>query len=63
MTNHLQRIQSVEKEVARLGGSTAVKEDVTRLRNELKKVYVSTWVIDDSFPLVLACCQDPSGYR
>ena len=39
MTNHLQRIQAVEKEVVRLNGATAVKEEVTKLRSEMKKLY------------------------
>lgn len=42
MTNHLQRIQAVEKEVSRLGGTTAVKEELTKLRSEMKKLYVSS---------------------
>jgi hypothetical protein len=36
MTGHLQRIQAVEKEVARLNGATALKEEVTKLRSEMK---------------------------
>jgi hypothetical protein len=42
MTNHLQRIQAVEKEVSRLGGTTAVKEELTKLRSEMKKLYVGS---------------------
>lgn len=45
MTNHLQRIQAVEKEVSRLSGATAVKEEVTKLRSEMKKLYVSAALI------------------
>jgi hypothetical protein len=41
MTGHLQRIQAVEKEVARLNGATALKEEVTKLRSEMKKLHVS----------------------
>jgi hypothetical protein len=42
MTNHLKRIEAVEKELRRLGSTSAVKEDVTKLRAEMKQVYVSS---------------------
>lgn len=41
MSNHLQRIEAVEKELKRLSSTSAVKEDVTKLRAEMKQVYVS----------------------
>lgn len=41
MSTHLRRIESVEKELRRLEGQGAVKEDVTKLRGEMKKIYVS----------------------
>jgi hypothetical protein len=41
MANHLQRIEAVEKELKRLSSTSAVKEDVTKLRTEMKQVYVS----------------------
>ena len=44
MTNHLQRIEAVEKELKRLSSTSAVKEDVTKLRAEMKQVYVSLGV-------------------
>ncbi|KAJ9116816.1 hypothetical protein QFC24_006621 [Naganishia onofrii] len=39
MSNHLQRIEAVEKELKRLSSTSAVKEDVTKLRAEMKQVY------------------------
>lgn len=42
MSNHLRRIESVERELKRLEGQGAVKEDVTKLRGEMKKIYVSS---------------------
>ncbi|KAJ9101875.1 hypothetical protein QFC21_003215 [Naganishia friedmannii] len=39
MSNHLQRIDAVEKELKRLSSTSAVKEDVTKLRAEMKQVY------------------------
>lgn len=39
MTGHLKRIEAVEKEVARLEKVAAVKEDVSRLRGEMKKLH------------------------
>ncbi|KAJ9116870.1 hypothetical protein QFC22_004527 [Naganishia vaughanmartiniae] len=39
MSNHLQRIEAVEKELKRLSSTSAVKEDVTKLRGEMKQVY------------------------
>ncbi|GHJ86501.1 hypothetical protein NliqN6_2903 [Naganishia liquefaciens] len=39
MANHLQRIEAVEKELKRLSSTSAVKEDVTKLRAEMKQVY------------------------
>ena len=44
MANHLQRIEAVEKELKRLSSTSAVKEDVTKLRAEMKQVYVSLCV-------------------
>lgn len=40
MSTHLQRISAVEKELKRLAATSAVKEDVTKLRAEMKQVYV-----------------------
>jgi len=37
----LQRLQSVEKDLEALKSSTAAKEDVGKVRAEMKKVYVS----------------------
>ncbi|RXK38269.1 hypothetical protein M231_04442 [Tremella mesenterica] len=39
ITSHLDRLQTVEKEIASLKTSTAVKDDVSKVREEMKKVY------------------------
>ncbi|WRT66707.1 uncharacterized protein IL334_003669 [Kwoniella shivajii] len=39
ITSHLERLQSVEKEVAALKTAGANKNDVTKVRGEMKKVY------------------------
>lgn len=39
ITSHLDRLQSVEKELANLKAAAAVKEDVNRNREEMKRVY------------------------
>ncbi|ADV23551.1 hypothetical protein I315_02672 [Cryptococcus gattii Ru294] len=39
ITSHLDRLQTVEKELAALKASNALKEDVTKVRGEMKKVY------------------------
>lgn len=41
ITSHLDRLQTVEKELATLKANNALKEDVTKVRGEMKKVYVS----------------------
>lgn len=41
ITTHLDRLQSVEKDIAALKASTSQKEDVGKVRSEMKKVYVS----------------------
>lgn len=41
ITTHLDRLQSVEKDLAALKASTSQKEDVGKVRSEMKKVYVS----------------------
>jgi hypothetical protein len=42
ITTHLTRLQSVEKDLVALKASAPVKEDVTKVRAEMKKVYVSS---------------------
>ncbi|ORY26349.1 hypothetical protein BCR39DRAFT_541433 [Naematelia encephala] len=39
ITSHLDRLQTVEKELAALKAASAQKEDVSKVRNEMKKVY------------------------
>ncbi|KAK8864718.1 hypothetical protein IAR55_001972 [Kwoniella newhampshirensis] len=39
ITSHLDRLQTVEKELAALKAGSAVKDDVTKVRGEMKKVY------------------------
>ncbi|OXG76816.1 hypothetical protein C348_04796 [Cryptococcus neoformans Gb118] len=39
ITSHLDRLQTVEKELATLKANNALKEDVTKVRGEMKKVY------------------------
>ncbi|ODO11121.1 hypothetical protein I350_01723 [Cryptococcus amylolentus CBS 6273] len=39
ITTHLDRLQTVEKELAALRANASVKEDVTKVRGEMKKVY------------------------
>nr|XP_031859453.1 uncharacterized protein CI109_005099 [Kwoniella shandongensis]KAA5526525.1 hypothetical protein CI109_005099 [Kwoniella shandongensis] len=39
ITNHLDRLQTVEKELAALKSSGAIKEDVSKVRGETKKLY------------------------
>jgi hypothetical protein len=41
ITSHLERLQTVEKDLAALKNSGAGKEDVGKVRAEMKKVYVS----------------------
>lgn len=41
MTSHLDRLQAVEKELGALKNGQAGKEDVQKVRGEMKKVYVS----------------------
>ncbi|WVO14494.1 hypothetical protein L204_102129 [Cryptococcus depauperatus] len=39
ITSHLDRLQTVEKELAAIKAHTATKEDVSKVRGEMKKVY------------------------
>ncbi|WVW84295.1 hypothetical protein I302_106326 [Kwoniella bestiolae CBS 10118] len=39
ISSHLDRLQVVEKEIAALKSAGAVKDDVTKVRGEMKKVY------------------------
>ncbi|KAK4683423.1 hypothetical protein P7C73_g6845, partial [Tremellales sp. Uapishka_1] len=39
ITTHLDRLQAVEKELAALKSSTAAKDEVGKVRGEMKKVY------------------------
>ncbi|WVR06732.1 hypothetical protein IAU60_003766 [Kwoniella sp. DSM 27419] len=39
ITSHLERLQAVEKEIAALRSGGAIKDDVTKVRGEMKKVY------------------------
>ncbi|WVQ81835.1 hypothetical protein IAT38_003962 [Cryptococcus sp. DSM 104549] len=39
ITSHLDRLQTVEKELAALKANSSAKEDVTKVRGEMKKVY------------------------
>ncbi|BEI79933.1 hypothetical protein CcaverHIS002_0104620 [Cutaneotrichosporon cavernicola] len=39
ITSHLDRLQTVEKDLAALKASVPQKEDVTKVRGEMKKVY------------------------
>jgi hypothetical protein len=41
MSNHLRRIEAVEKDLKSLSSASSKKEDVHKLREEMKKVYVS----------------------
>jgi uncharacterized protein YgbK (DUF1537 family) len=41
ITSHLDRLQTVEKDMAALRAAAAVKEDTAKVRAEMKKVYVS----------------------
>ncbi len=41
MSNHLRRIESVERDLKSLSSASSKKEDVHKLREEMKKVYVS----------------------
>jgi len=41
ITSHLKRLETVEKDLAALKSSSAVKEDVGKVRAEMKKLYVS----------------------
>lgn len=42
ITSHLDRLQKVEKELAALKTASAQKDDVGKVRGEMKKVYVSS---------------------
>lgn len=42
---HVRRIESVEKDLKALAATTADKEELTRLRSEVKKLYVSSPLI------------------
>jgi hypothetical protein len=44
MSNHLRRIEAVEKDLKSLASSSSKKEDVHKLREEMKKVYVSAMI-------------------
>ncbi|KAK6909866.1 hypothetical protein I203_103891 [Kwoniella mangroviensis CBS 8507] len=39
ISSHLDRLQTVEKDLAALKSSGAIKDDVTKVRGEMKKVY------------------------
>jgi len=39
ITSHLDRLQTVEKDLGAVKSSVAGREDVTKVRNEMKKVY------------------------
>jgi len=39
VTAHIRRIENVEKDLKALAGTSAAKEDVSRLRAEMKKIY------------------------
>ncbi|WVF71113.1 hypothetical protein IAT40_005910 [Kwoniella sp. CBS 6097] len=39
VSSHLERLQTVEKELASLRNAGAIKDDVTKVRGEMKKVY------------------------
>lgn len=39
MSTHLRRIEAVEKDLRHLEHSVAAKEDITKLRGEMKKIY------------------------
>jgi hypothetical protein len=41
ITSHLERLQTVEKELAAIKSTAAPKDDVAKVRGEMKKVYVS----------------------
>jgi hypothetical protein len=41
ITSHLERLQTVEKELAAIKSAAAPKDDVAKVRGEMKKVYVS----------------------
>ena len=39
MSAHVRRIEAVEKELKALSESSATKEDISRVRGEMKKLY------------------------
>jgi hypothetical protein len=53
ITSHLDRLQSVERGIAALKSSGAAKEELSKVRGEMKKVYVSRR--STLLPLCLLC--------
>lgn len=43
MTSHLNRLEAVEKQLKALKEGTAGREDVSKMRGDMRKLYVS-WV-------------------
>ncbi|KAL0960686.1 hypothetical protein HGRIS_005714 [Hohenbuehelia grisea] len=39
ISSHIRRIEAVEKDLKALSGASATKEDISRLKTELKKIY------------------------
>ncbi len=63
ITSHLDRLQAVEKDLAALKTATAQKDDVSNLRGEMKKVYVSSLIVFSSILLDKSQIQAVSSER